>query len=125
LADVIGQLTHFDRLARAHAREHDRSLRLVVDLTTGRIRRTDRRGADEACPPLQLPSDYRISRLIVREQDMSYGSVSITCSRLGLTPSYAMLIEGPANQRKWILTAGLTGKHLELDTEREVRNILA
>ena len=125
LADVVDQVTHFDRLARTHAREHDRPLRLVVDLATGRLWRTDERGVQDGFPPLALPERYRIARLVVRNQDVTYGSVSLTCSRRGLTPSYALLLTGPGGQSKWIVVAGLTGQHVEVDSEDAVKKILA
>ena len=55
MEDVVGRIEQFDRLARVHVREHDRPLRLVVNISAGTIRRTDPRGRDEPCPPLVLP----------------------------------------------------------------------
>lgn len=123
--DVIGRIEQFDRLARVHTREHDRPLRLVVDMTAGTFQRTDARGSDEPCPPLVLPDGYRIARLLVKAHAATSGSVSITCSRLGLTPSYALGIEGPAGQRKWLLVTGLSGRFVECESEEKTRNILA
>jgi prepilin-type N-terminal cleavage/methylation domain-containing protein len=125
MGDVVGQVEQFDRLARLHAREHDRPLRLVVDMSAGTIKRTDPRGRDEPCPPLVLPDDCRIARLWIKGQAVESGSVSITCSRLGLTPSYALLLEGPAGQRKRLLAAGLSGRFVEPNSDDETRNILA
>jgi len=125
MGDVVGRIEQFDRLARLHAREHDRPLRLVVDMSAGTIKRTDPRGSDEPCGPLVLPDDCRIARLWVKGQAVESGSVSITCSRLGLTPSYALLLEGPAGQRKWLLAAGLSGRFVDPNSDDETRNILA
>jgi type II secretory pathway pseudopilin PulG len=125
MEDVVGQFRQFDRLARSYARRQDRALRLVVDLAAGQIRRTDERGTEEPFPPLALPDGYGIARLLVRQQSATSGSVSITCSRLGLTPSYAVLLTGPAGQQKWIVVAGLTGQNQEMGTEEAVKNILA
>ena len=125
MEDVVGRIEQFDRLARVHVREHDRPLRLVVNISAGTIRRTDPRGRDEPCPPLVLPDGYRIARLLVKGQAAASGSVSITCSRLGLTPSYALGLEGPAGQRKWLLAAGLSGQFVEPGSEEKTRNILA
>ena len=125
MGDAIGQVTHYDALARVYARAHDRPLRLVVDLAAGRVERTDRRGERDDSQTLAMPDGYRIARLIVGERDVNYGSVSIACNRHGMTPSYAMLLTGPAESRRWVLTAGLTGAHVELESDEEVRNILA
>lgn len=51
--------------------------------------------------------------------------MTISCSWLGLTPTYGLLLEGPAGRRQWILVAGLTGETLEPETEDDVRAVLA
>jgi prepilin-type N-terminal cleavage/methylation domain-containing protein len=125
MGDVVGQIEQFDRLARLHARQHDRPLRLVVNMSAGTIKRTDPRGSDEPYPPLVMPDGYRLARLWVRGQAAESGGVSITCSRLGLTPSYALLLEGPAGQQKWLLATGLSGRFVEPNSDDQTRNILA
>ncbi|MCX5647503.1 MAG: prepilin-type N-terminal cleavage/methylation domain-containing protein [Planctomycetota bacterium] len=124
LEDLAQTIVAFDHLSRVYARQHDRSVRIEVDLAQGRLRRTDTRGQDLGTA-LELPDGYRVARLMVRGQDYSIGCVAIHCSRLGLTPTYGLLLEGPAGRRQWVLVAGLTGESLEPETLDEVRAVLA
>ena len=114
----------FDSLTRRHAREHDRPLRLVVDLGRSELRRISGDGTEPAGTPLELGGDCTIERLLIRDKDISGGSASITCSRRGLTPSYAILVGGRTG-KQWLLVCGLTGDILETDDEEEIREVLA
>jgi prepilin-type N-terminal cleavage/methylation domain-containing protein len=124
-SDLAEEIASFDRLTRTYARRHDRPLRLVIDLSEGRIRRMDGSGTETIGAPLELGSSWRIARLLVGNQDVDFGTVSITCSRRGLTPTYAMLLEDRRGPRRWILIAGLTGQPSEMSDEKEIRQTLA
>ena len=122
LKDAVGRIGMFDSLTRRLALEHDRPLRLVVDLSRSELRRTS--DDEPAGTPLELGGDCTIERLLIRDKDISGGSASITCSRRGLTPSYAILVGGPTG-KQWLLFCGLTGEILETDDEEEIREVLA
>ncbi len=122
MRDVTGHLAEFDSLTRVYARQHDRPLRLVVDLATGRISRSDERG-NRIGTSYELPSGCTIARLVVPSEDITVGSMAISCSRGGFTPSYAMLIEDGSGRRQWLLWAGLTGELVRIDDEKEVEDI--
>ena len=124
MRDVIDQVRNFDLPTRSYALEQDRPVHLVVDLAAGELSRTDTQGTQLLGEPLKLPLGCRIARLLVRGEDVSTGSIAIGFSRLGLSPSYAVLLEGPGNRRQWILVAGLSGEIVEIDDEQEVQNIL-
>jgi len=124
LADMLDGIAHLDRLTRTAACRHDRPLRLVVDLSAGEVRQTDTSG-EQGLDALKLPGGWRIERLILRDRVVHSGSVSITCSRGGRTPSYALHLAGPGGRGKWLLLAGLTGRHVEVDSEEDIRAILA
>lgn len=125
MRDVIGMIAQFDHLTRVHAREHDRPLRLVVDLNGGELGRTDEHGNQAVGAPLRLSSDYTIARLMIREEEISAGTAAVSCSRRGLTPSYAMLLEGKGGRRQWIVLAGLTGTLVKIENEEEILDIFA
>jgi len=124
LKDAVGRVGMFDSLTRLHAREHDVPLRLVVDLGGSELSRTCGDGTEPAGTTLELSGDCTIERLLISDKDISGGSVSITCSRRGLMPSYAMLVCGRTG-RQWLLFCGLTGEILETDHEEEIRETLA
>ncbi len=121
---VLDEIAAFDRLTRVFAREHDRPVRLVVALAAGRIRRTDEGGRDPLGEALKLPSGYRIAGLRLAGRRINSGSVAVSCSARGLTPTYAVRVDGPGGRRQWILVAGLSGQITELDNETEVEDIL-
>ena len=127
--DAADELLHYDRLAREWCRRFGRPGRLVFDLDRGTVRRvmTDRRPgeqADESQPAaLHLPGGFRIARFVSSRQTRDAGEVEIPCSPRGQTPSYAALLAGPEGRRQWVVVAGLSGKAVAVNDEREVETI--
>jgi prepilin-type N-terminal cleavage/methylation domain-containing protein len=123
LTSATAEIVSFDHLTRTQSRESDLPMRLVVDLAEHRLQRTSETG-DPLGTAFELPSGYRITRLLVGEKTIYSGSASITCSRLGAMPTYAVLVEAPNTQKRWVVVAGLTGQTIESDDEKEVLGIL-
>lgn len=119
LADLVDRIGEFDHLARVYARRQDRPVRIVVELDAGRLRRMDAAEAETLGEELVLPEGCRIVRLRVGDRTAWGHSVSITCSRRGLTPTWAMLLEDRAGRRRWVLLAGLSGQMTATDDEGE------
>ena len=120
----LDEIATFDRLTRTLAREHDRPLRLVVDLSEGRLRRTDEAGREEQGEALRLPSGHRIAELRLAGQTIDSGAATVSCSARGLTPTYAVRVEGPGGWRRWVLVAGLSGQTWEPDDGKPLADIL-
>lgn len=125
MRDVVGRLAWLDRAARVYAREHDRSLRIAIDSSAGRLRRMDAGDGRPVGAAVTLPQGWRVGSVRIGPGDASGALASIAVSRLGLTPAYALRIDGPEGQRQWLLVAGLTGEVTLLDDERHVLDILA
>ena len=123
MRDVTEAIVAFDRLTRTHAREHDRPVHLTVDLVRGRLRRTDADGRRELGAPMTLPPDYRIARLWIRGRTVAETRATIPCGRLGLTPTYALALDGPGRRRQTLVFAGLSGELFRVDDERELEAI--
>jgi len=121
---IVDAVEQFDGTTRLAARRQDRSLRLVIDLSRGRLTRTQPDGGIVNATPLEMPSGVSIGKVIVRDRQIRSGTVSIACSRQGWTPSYAMRLDGD-DGRRWILFAGMTGAVVNVDDEKQVRDILA
>ena len=124
MQDVLDRLASLDRLARLHARGHDQPLRIVVDPASGVVRRVEAKDGQAVGVAVALPPGYRIQSVRVGADDPAGTSASIGVSRHGLSASYAVAIEGPAGQRKWMLIAGLTGEVTVWDDATQVRDIL-
>lgn len=122
--DVVGAVASFARTTRAAAREQDRPMRLVVDLSAGTLRRTDDHGRAIGGPALTLPDGFSVHRLLLERQDVTASDVAIPCSRRGLMPTCGLEFRG-RGQRQWVVVAGLTGELVQVDSEQEARKIVA
>ena len=71
-----------------------------------------------------MPDGFTIQRVLVRGQDIQEGAVAISCSRLGLTPTYAVLLHGKGGLSQWLVTCGLSGQQIKVDSEAQAREIL-
>lgn len=123
MSEVIADLGEFDRLTRTQAARGNRTMRLVVDVSRGRLRRLNAESLEEAGRAMALPGDYRFSRAMVGRVDVAIGEVAIPCSGRGLTPTYALELEGPGGRRQWMVFAGLTGQLIQVENEDQVRDI--
>lgn len=123
-ADVVGAVVDFDRTTRSAARSQNRPLCMVLTVSEGKLARTDETGTTPAGGTLQLPEGFRLTRARVRQEDCPAGQATIRYSRQGLTPSYAVRVEGPAGGQ-WLVVAGATGDVVQVNNEEDVRNILA
>lgn len=124
LRGCLDGMAAFDRLTRTFAQEHDRPLRLVLDLAAGRLRRTGEDGREDLGEALRLPAGHRIREVRLADRAVASGNVALSVSARGLTPSYAALVEGPGERRQWVLVAGLTGQVTETTDEGTVRGAL-
>ena len=125
--DVVESIGAFDHTTRVAAREQDRPLRLVIDAEAGELRRADGDGRLLESGRLRLPDGFRFERLLLRGADADAGFAGVSmvpCSRHGLTPSYALLLDC-GGVRRWLLVAGLTGTVVEVADEDEARQTLA
>ena len=125
MEDIVGQIAAFDNMTRTWARNQDRPLIMTVDISEGRIYRGRENNA-EPTESLKIPKSFRISRLVVGGSEIAYGDAEIPFSGMGLSPTYAMLIEGKGSPARWIIVVGLTGEVLtETDAkgEKAVRDI--
>jgi len=124
LDDAVGALGRYDGATRAAARRQDRPIALLMDLSAGRVNRVSPDGDEIDAAPLMLPGGVRIARVLVGDRCIDYGEAAIRINTLGLSRSYAVLLDD-GNNRRWLLAAGLTGRIVEIEDEDEVADILA
>lgn len=106
---VVGQLIFFDQLARRSAVGHEREMELVFNLDTGSVIRTDRSKGEES-HSIRLPKGFRITKVITPRSQAVSGIVKIPVTPMGHTPTYAVGISGPSDQKRWYGITGLTGQ---------------
>ena len=121
---LVDEIKTFDHLTRTYAREHDRPLRLVADLAGGRLRRTSEDGRDAFGEALKMPAGHRIAEVRLAGRRVTSGTVALSVSARGLSPTYALRVKGPGGREQWLLVAGLTGQVTEREDEREIEQIL-
>lgn len=117
------RLAEFDLQTRELARAKGKPVDLVFDLSDNLIYRQDPQSGDLIASKIKLPGDAKIAQLLVRGQSLVAGTMSIRCSRSGLTPTYAVKIETPNAFPTWLLVAGTTGQFTELKNESEIEQI--
>jgi prepilin-type N-terminal cleavage/methylation domain-containing protein len=121
IEDVMGQFIAFDHSTREIARRFARSRALRFDLIRGTVHRLD---DNREAVPLLLGGGMTVTRVIVRDEIARFGEITVPFSDRGQSPSYAVLLSGPAGER-WVTLAGLTGQAMVLIDERDVQEILS
>lgn len=122
--DLAGAIGQFDRVTRVAAQQQDRPLAIRIDPFEGVLTRTDHAGRRIETLPLRLPNGFKIKELRIQQRTSTAQKRSIPISRHGLSPSYAMLIEGNG-QSQWIAFAGLTGASFQPETDAQAKDIFA
>jgi prepilin-type N-terminal cleavage/methylation domain-containing protein len=125
LRDVVDQVAAFDALSRARAQQQDLPVHVVVDAARGQMTWARGKATQDFRPAIQLPTGFAIGQVAVLGRPAESGVVDIPFSRLGLSPSYALRLDGPNGRQQWVLVAGLTGQLLEVSDEKEVGDIFA
>lgn len=126
LDDAAAQLAMHDHLMRQRAQQFGQTTRLDLLIGRAQVIRLGGASAGES-RPLRLAGGVRIERILIAGRLVDredYGEVIIPCSAQGYTPSYAVLLAGSGNARRWIFVAGLTGQVTRMDDERQVQDTL-
>ena len=104
--DAIDQLRTFDATVRQAAVAAGRATRMVLDLRTGTIARSD--GGTERYRTT-LPPGYRVDQVRIGDRTVDTGQALIDVSPLGISRTYALRLHGPTVDQ-WLLFAGLSGQ---------------
>ena len=123
LNSVIDQLVYLDRLARERAKRSGEPVVLVFDLESGEWRREQQKGSTVRAHRFQLPRGYSVEQVQTVYEHVESGEAMISCSVRGHTPTYALLLTGPSDRRRWMVVMGITGQAVELDHDQEVNDL--
>jgi hypothetical protein len=123
--EAVEQFKSFDRTSREVARGFAKDLQLVVDLDKNQITCVDEKSGAMSGKSLSLAGTGAIlQELLVAKRSYSSGQVTIPCSRLGYTPTYAILVRGPT-AKQWFVVMGPTGQIAEVSNESEAASVLS
>ncbi len=137
--NVVGRITHADRMARLAARRLDEACVLRFDLEEQSIRRlAGRYERRRTMHSMEIPDGCRISRIIVPRNPRAAGGftrttawsrtdsgvVDIPFSAGGQSISYAVRLTCE-NRDGWLVFCGLTGQVTRIHDEQEVNNLFA
>lgn len=130
LTDVCGRLAFADDLVRRYTARNHHPAQLLLDLDYGQVTtRRFREDVEEDGHHFSLPDGFEIQRLVLPQQTAGSGQVTVPCSELGHTPTYALEVSGVSggswgsensDQRQWLLIAGLTGQVVKVDHEQAI-----
>jgi prepilin-type N-terminal cleavage/methylation domain-containing protein len=120
-AEAVELLTSFDASSRLAARRFGRTVEMRFDLADGTLQRLE---GGEVVYRGTLPRGFGIEQLRTAEDVRDAGEGTIECSRLSLSPSYAIKLVGPGGFERWLVVAGLSGQVTSARDESDVEAIL-
>ena len=120
-AEAVELITSFDASSRLGARRFGRGVDMVFDLTAGTL---ERREGERTVYRGTLPRGFSIEQVRTADQVRDAGEITIPCSRLALTSSYAVKLVGPHGVERWIVFAGLSGQVTAARDETDVDALL-
>ena len=132
-ASVVERVTAADAHCRDTAERLGRPVTLVLDLEGGEGGTLRRGGGESDSSPVEaggsglwrMPPRYRLVSLRVQGQaEEVYRQTAIPFSLDGRSPTYAVQVEGPRRETRWLLVAGQTGRVTEFDHEESITSIL-
>ena len=124
LVQAADQLAVLDRRARDEARQRSVPLQLQIDTDRGVARIRSRQSAADGTTPRVVASgsvsfaDVRLSG----NRPVHDGTLDV--SSLGQSETYAVRLSAPDGAALWLVTLGLSGQHLRLESEEDVREVL-
>lgn len=127
LVQAIQRIESLDRRARDEARQHSRPVGLLFDprqrLVSIVTRPSER--ATDSTRRVKLPKGIDIQEIRVGRRRMTGRTVPVSLSPLGQSEPYAVRLTAANEASHWLLTIGLTGQQLELESERDIDALLS
>lgn len=112
-----------DQVMRTHATSTGQAGRLRFEIGRGRLERIVGPKA-VIFSVVDLGERQRITRFLAAQRHVETGTVEVPYDPEGHSETFALEIEGPADQSAWILFAGLTGQTRRFGDRRDVERIL-
>lgn len=124
LQDALQQVAACDRWVRRDATRSDSRRELLLDLDLGRVVCLVDGGRSPGPQAARMAQGVGIAEVRTVGGRITAGKLVLSCSSVGVMPSYALLLKGPGGQQRWVVFAGLTGQHDEVPDEQTAQDIL-
>ena len=119
--DAIELFRSFDETARQSARRFGQPITLTFDFESSTLSRVEN---GSVVYRSRLPHDCRLQEIRTGTRRTSDGEISLPCSTLGITGTYAVRVSGPGFDR-WLLFSGLSGESTLIQNESQLDAIFA
>ena len=120
MKDVVSRIKTLDRSTRRHAEQSGQPGEICINPTIGKISFTTRNNEHLGLLPVVLPHGYSITDVQVSPSNtVEGGDLRISCTAQGHTPSYALVLNGPNEQTRLMVFAGMSGQITELEHDAD------
>lgn len=120
---AIGRFVATESGLRNQTARHARGGRLSLELGTRELRRAFG-GRKQEATTIDLGSGVEVRTFLSKTRDVSSGQVVVDYTEQGTTETFAVEIETPGEESRWLVFAGLTGQITRLEEERDVEKLL-
>ncbi len=127
LVQSIERVATLDRKARDEARRDGVPVSVQVDRERGEISLVNgsKERVRDATRMVTFPRGVTVSEVRVAGQSRRATTSWVVISSLGQSSTYAVKLSAPNRAVRWLVTLGLTGQQLELDSESQVNALLS
>jgi prepilin-type N-terminal cleavage/methylation domain-containing protein len=125
LRESLERIEFIDNQVRNHSLTHSTPCQLVVDLDRGHLYSQDIHDDDLRSFEYHLPRKLRFDRFQTPWLDKRSGSAVIDITARGSSPTYAVCVVAPDDERRWVLFAGATGRADHSMDKENVQQVFA
>ncbi len=123
--DAIEQIRQIDSSARLASKRIGRPTEISIDMADQSLAWRERGHSADAAFKTTFPSPMRIEEVRTASARRESGEITIECSNLGLSQTYAVKITGGDSPERWVVVTGLAGQIRTVRDEADVDFILA
>lgn len=121
---ALDRLTHIDGQLRGHAERHRRAVELHIQLRENVVELDMADVKNRTTLKKVLGRNIVVERFVSAVQDVDRGEVIVGYLPNGTAESYAILVSGPGDRRKWLFVAGGSGQITRHDELGELEDAL-
>jgi len=124
LRNAQERIEGIDRRLRLTVRRSGTPVELHVEVTDGVFTVRNKEDSEGYGESYRLPPSVRLKQVYVDREQVAGKETTIRYSSSGMTPTFAIGLEGTGGQIRWILFVGATGQTVEFADLSELRPFL-